>query len=93
TTFTLDGLLDEIDANLSAISTETSDLGARMNYVETCTSRLASDYTTYTGLLSSNIDSDISVATTEYATAQTIYDASLSVGAKVITKTLVDYLT
>jgi flagellar hook-associated protein 3 FlgL len=93
TTFTIDGLLDEIDANLTAISTQTSSLGARMNYVETCTSRLASDYTTYTGLLSSNIDSDLSVATTEYATAQTIYDASLSVGAKVITKTLVDYLT
>jgi flagellar hook-associated protein 3 FlgL len=93
TTFTIDGLLDEIDANLTAISTQTSSLGARMNYVETCTSRLTSDYTTYTGLLSSNIDSDLSVATTEYATAQTIYDASLSVGAKVITKTLVDYLT
>ncbi len=93
TTFTMDGLLDEIDANLASISTETSDLGARMNYVETCSSRLTSDYTTYTGLLSSNIDSDLSVATTEYATAQTIYDASLSVGAKVITKSLVDYLS
>ena len=93
TEFTMDELLDEIDANLAEISTATSDLGARMNYVETCTSRLTSDYTTYTGLLSENIDSDISVATTEYATAQTIYDASLSVGAKVITKSLVDYLT
>ena len=93
TDFTMDGLLDEIDANLAVISTSTSDLGARMNYVETCTARLASDYTTYTGLLSENIDSDISVSTTEYATAQTIYDASLSVGAKVITKSLVDYLT
>ena len=93
TEFTMDELLDEIDANLAKISTATSDLGARMNYVETCTSRLASDYTTYTGLLSENIDSDISVATTEYATAQTIYDASLAVGAKVITKSLVDYLT
>ena len=93
TEFKMDELLDEIDANLAVISTATSDLGARMNYVETCTSRLASDYTTYTGLLSENIDSDISVATTEYATAQTIYDASLSVGAKVITKSLVDYLT
>ena len=93
TEFTMDELLDELDANLAEISTATSDLGARMNYVETCSSRLASDYKTYTGLLSENIDSDISVATTEYATAQTVYDASLSVGAKVITKSLVDYLT
>lgn len=93
TEFSMDELLDEIDANLAKISTATSDLGARMNYVETCSSRLASDYTTYTGLLSENIDSDLSAATTEYATAQTVYDASLSVGAKVITKSLVDYLT
>ena len=93
TEFSMDELLDEIDGNLATISTATSSLGARMNYVETCSSRLASDHTTYTGLLSENIDSDISEATTEYATAQTIYDASLAVGAKVITKSLVDYLT
>ena len=93
TEFSMDELLDEIDGNLAIISTAASGLGARMNYVETCSVRLASDYTTYTGLLSENIDSDISEATTEYATAQTIYDASLSVGAKVITKSLVDYLS
>lgn len=93
TDFTLDGLLDDIDANLELISTATASLGARMNYVSTCTSRLASDYTNYTGLLSSTLDADISVATTEYSTAQTIYDASLTVGAKVLTKSLVDYLT
>lgn len=93
TKFDIDDLLDDIDANLETISVATSGLGARMNYVETCTSRLATDYTTYTGLLSSTLDADLSVSTTEYATAQTIYDASLTVGAKVITKTLVDYLT
>jgi len=93
TDFTMDELLDDIDANLEMISTSRSDLGARMNYVENCTSRLASDYTTYTGLLSDNVDANLASATTEYSTAQTIYDASLTVGAKVITKTLVDYLT
>lgn len=93
TDYALDDLLDDIDVNLESISTATAGLGARMNYVETCTSRLASDYTTYTGLLSSVLDADLSVATTNYATAQTIYDASLTVGAKVIKNTLVDYLT
>lgn len=93
TEFSIDEILDDLDSNLELISTSTASLGARMNYVETCTSRLASDYTTYTGLLSSTLDADLSVATTEYATAQTIYDASLTVGAKVIKETLVDYLT
>ncbi|MHC1760379.1 MAG: flagellar hook-associated protein FlgL [Negativicutes bacterium] len=93
TEFSIDELLDEIDANLELILTATSSLGARMNSVEICSGRLSSDYTTYTGLLSTTVDADLSVATTEYSTAQTIYDASLAVGAKVITDTLVDYLT
>ena len=87
-----DSVLTDIDKNLSLISTATADLGARMNYVDTCTSRLANDNTTYTGLLSSVEDVDISKASVEESTAQTVYDASLTVGAKVISSTLVDYL-
>ena len=87
-----DSVLSDIDKNLSLISMATADLGARMNYVDTCTSRLANDYMTYTGLLSSVEDVDISKASVEESTAQTVYDASLTVGAKVISTTLVDYL-
>ena len=92
TEFTLDGLLTDIDNNLAQISTETSDLGARQNYVSICTSRLADDYTTYSGLLSSVEDIDIAKVSVDVTSAQTVYDASLSVGAKVITETLIDYI-
>jgi flagellar hook-associated protein 3 FlgL len=92
TEFTLDGLLTDIDNNLVQISTETSDLGARQNYVSTCTSRLGDDYTTYSGLLSSVEDIDIAKVSVDVTSAQTVYDASLSVGAKVISETLIDYI-
>jgi len=92
TDFTLDGLLTDIDNNLAQISTETSDLGARQNYVSICSSRLADDYTTYSGLLSSVEDIDIAKVSVDVTSAQTVYDASLSVGAKVISETLIDYI-
>ena len=92
TEFTLDGLLTDIDNNLAQISTETSDLGARQNYVSICTSRLADDYTTYSKLLSGVEDIDIAKVSVDLTTAQTVYDASLSVGAKVISETLIDYI-
>ena len=92
TDFSLDGLLTDIDENLSLISTATADLGARMNYVDTCTSRLANDYTTYTDLLSSVVDVDVAQASIAVTTANTIYSASLTVGAKVVSETLVDYI-
>lgn len=90
--FTLDGLLTDIDNNLDQISTETSDLGARQNYVAICTSRLGDDYTTYTGLLSGVEDIDIAKVSVDVTSAQTVYDASLSVGAKVVSETLIDYI-
>jgi flagellar hook-associated protein 3 FlgL len=88
----IDALLDDLDANLDRIETVQATLGARMNYVSDVAERLASDYTTYTTLMSTNEDIDIGKATMEETTAQTVYQASLSVGAKAITKTLVDYM-
>ncbi|MDR7868245.1 MAG: flagellar hook-associated protein FlgL [Sporomusaceae bacterium] len=88
----IDDLLDDLDVNREKITTIQATLGARMNYVNSVAERLGNDYTTYTTLMSQNEDVDISTATMEEATAQTVYQASLSVGAKAITKTLVDYM-
>jgi flagellar hook-associated protein 3 FlgL len=92
TDFTLDELLANLDSNLAQISAETSGLGARQNYVSICSSRLADDYTTYSTLLSSVQDVDIAKVSVEVSTAQTVYSASLSVGAKVVSETLIDYI-
>ncbi|MDR3562184.1 MAG: flagellar hook-associated protein FlgL [Negativicutes bacterium] len=88
----IDGLLTDIDSNLNTVLTQDSDLGARQNYVALCSSRLANDSTTYTKLMSENEDVDIAQATMDVATAETVYNASLSVGAKAISQSLVDYL-
>ncbi|BBB90403.1 MAG TPA: flagellar hook-associated protein FlgL [Methylomusa anaerophila] len=91
-TFTLDGLLTDLDTDYDRVLTAQADLGARMNYVDMATDRLANDYTNYTTLLSNNEDVDAALASTDVSTAEYVYEASLTVGAKAITKSLVDYI-
>lgn len=92
TSFELTDLLDDIDSNLSTISTAQTELGARMDYVDTVSERLATQNTNYTTLKTENENIDLAEAYTEYTSAQSVYDAALSVGANVIQKTLVDYI-
>ena len=83
---------ERVDTALSQISAVWADLGARENYASLAKNRLSDDATVYTTLMSNNEDVDIAEATTDVSTAQTVYDASLTVGAKAITKTLLDYI-
>ncbi len=84
--------LTDIDNDLNRISTAQSSLGASMKNVSMISDRLDNAYTTYTTLMSNNEDVDIAKATIESSSAEAVYEASLAVGAKAISKTLVDYL-
>ncbi len=85
-------LLTDIDNDLDRIETAQASLGARENYVKSVSDRLDNDYTTYTTLMSNNEDVDAAEAIIEESSAQTIYETALSVGAKAVTKTLIDYM-
>ncbi|SHI54800.1 flagellar hook-associated protein FlgL [Propionispora hippei] len=85
-------LLTDVDADITRISTAQSTLGASMKNVSMISDRLDNAYTTYTTLMSNNEDVDISKATIESSSAEAVYNAALAVGAKAISKTLVDYL-
>ena len=92
TAFAMTDLLDDLADNLNTILTAQTDLGARMNYASMAQDRLASNAETYTKLMSNNEDADIALATTDLTTAQSVYNASLSVGSIVMSKSLVDFL-
>jgi flagellar hook-associated protein 3 FlgL len=89
----LSALLDNIDQDLERLQAARSDLGARMSYTEITKDRLSNDYITYTELMSNNEDVDLAEASIEVASADYAYEASLSVGAKVVRKSLIDFLT
>jgi flagellar hook-associated protein 3 FlgL len=89
---TIDELLEDIQTDLDRLTTAQAVLGGRMTYVDNVSDRLSNDYTNYSTLLSDTIDVDVSQATVEQASAEAVYEAALSVGAKAISKTLVDYM-
>ena len=92
-TLDLDTVLSDLDTDYDRVLTARADLGARMNYVSMAKDRLSNDNTTYTQLMSNNEDVDTAEVSIELSTAQYVYEASLTVGAKVIGKSLVDFLT
>ena len=67
-------------------------VGARQNRLELMGNRLSSQEINVTKQLSENEDTDYSKAITELTTAESIHQASLSVGAKIIQQTLVDFI-
>ena len=91
--FKLDDLLNEFDADYNRVLAARSSLGARMNYAQMMQTRLGDDATTYKTLMSNNEDVDVAQSSVDVSTAEYVYEASLAVGAKVNSKTLVDFLT
>lgn len=84
--------LDELDVDLNRITKSQSELGARMNYVDSTDTRLSSNNLTFTKLQSKNEDIDVAQASIEVNSAKSVYEAALSVSSKVTSASLVDYL-
>lgn len=69
-----------------------ADVGARQNRVEMMENRLSLQEVSVTKQMSQNEDTDYAKAITEMVTTESIHQASLSVGAKIIQQTLVDFI-
>lgn len=69
-----------------------AEVGAKQNRLELMQNRLEIQEINVTKQLSENEDTDYSKAITEMTTAESIHQASLSVGAKIIQQTLVDFI-
>ncbi len=69
-----------------------ADIGARQNRVEMMTNRLATQEVVVTKQLSDNEDIDYERVITDMITQESIHQAALSVGSKIIQSTLVDFI-
>ena len=81
--------LDQLYENVLA---ERADVGARQNRVEMMTNRLSLHEINVTKQMSENEDVDYAKTITEMVTSDSIHQAALSVGAKIIQQTLVDFI-
>ncbi|WHY94164.1 flagellar hook-associated protein FlgL [Neobacillus cucumis] len=85
-------VLGKLDAQIDNVSKERSELGARMNRMELSQSRLDGLEVSTTSLLSSEEDADMSQVIINLSTEENVQRAALSVGARIIQPSLVDFL-
>jgi len=89
---TLDNLLSDLDNHLNAVLAERAELGARVNRLELVEQRLAEQQLIAKRMISDNEDADIEKIITELKSQESVHRAALSVGARIIQPTLVDFL-
>ncbi|WP_423408248.1 flagellar hook-associated protein FlgL [Heyndrickxia sp. MSNUG] len=88
----LDNLLDDLDSVMKTLSGERSDLGARYNRLETVENRLGQQEVLASRVLSDNEDADIERVIMDLKSQESVHRAALSVGARIIQPTLMDFL-
>ena len=84
--------LGTFDQALDSVSTARSQVGARVNRLESLKQRQDAVSTNLTGLLSNVKDVDMAAAITNFSMAQTVYQASLKASAQTMQVSLLDYL-
>jgi flagellar hook-associated protein 3 FlgL len=85
-------LLDKVDKKLESVLSLRSRIGAINNRLEAAKSRNEAENLNLNTLLSEREDIDIAEKFMEYSVMSTVYQASLSVGAKILQPGLLDYL-
>ncbi|MBE2912921.1 flagellar hook-associated protein FlgL [Anoxybacillus flavithermus] len=89
---TLDDLLSDLDGHINDVLAERAELGARVNRLELVEQRLAEQQLIAKRMISDNEDADIEKIITELKSQESVHRAALSVGARIIQPTLVDFL-
>ncbi len=85
-------LLGDMDAHLDNVIRFRSRMGAVYNRLEAAKERNASENLSMTELLSKSEDIDIAEKMMEFSMMSTVYQASLSTGAKILQPSLLDYI-
>jgi flagellar hook-associated protein 3 FlgL len=86
------GDLTDITDAITNLLRVRSEVGAKTNRMESAKAKNEDENFNLTEILSKTEDIDITQKTMEYATMQTVYNASLQTSAKILQPTLMDYL-
>lgn len=85
-------LLGDLDKHMDNVTRFRSKMGAIYNRLEAAGDRNEAQNLNLTEMLSKSEDIDFAEKMMEYSTISAIYEASLSSGAKILQKSLLDYL-
>jgi len=87
------GLMDKLTSRMDKVLDVSSTVGAVTNRVDLVSNRVDDLNMSFTSMLSNTEDADIAEVAINLQNGQDVYQASLSVGAKLMQKSLVDYLS
>lgn len=88
----ISNLLGDLDKNIENLLQVRGEVGAKMNTVEVIKDRAEEMTLNFTSLLSKTEDTDMGEAVMKLNILESVYKASLSIGARVIQPTLIDFL-
>ena len=88
-----DSMISKVDAFMDNLLKKRTQEGALLKRYESDESRMKQNNTNITELYSKIGDIDLADAATQFAMAQSVYQASLAVMAKIVQPTLVDFLS
>ncbi|MFE4705110.1 flagellar hook-associated protein FlgL [Peribacillus simplex] len=86
------GTLGGLDATINTFLGMQAQVGARQNRIELMTDRLKQQEVFSTEILSKNEDVDIEKAIMDLTTQESVHSAALSIGAKIMQPSLLDFL-
>jgi flagellar hook-associated protein 3 FlgL len=88
----MDQLLEDMDSHLNILQAERSEMGARYNRLEMIDNRLGKTEVMANKIISDNEDADMEKVITDLTIQESVHRAALSVGARIIQPTLMDFL-
>ncbi|KMY55510.1 flagellar hook protein FlgL [Bacillus sp. FJAT-27231] len=84
--------LGDLDEHINAVTYERANIGARLNRIELMEERVADQEVIANRIMSENEDIDMEKVITELKTQESVHRAALSIGARIIQPTLMDFL-
>lgn len=88
----IDNLLKNLDERINTLQAERSEMGARYNRLEMIDNRLGKTEVMANKIISDNEDADMERVITDLKNQESVHRAALSVGARIIQPTLMDFL-
>ncbi|GMA64522.1 flagellar hook-associated protein FlgL [Alicyclobacillus fastidiosus] len=90
---TLQNDLQNLIANTNQVTNMNAELGTRIQQMNNVQSQMTQYTQTLTNQQSNLVDADMASVITKFSTDQTVYQAALEMGAKVLLPSLVNYLS
>ena len=89
---TVSNLIGTLDSRIDTLLAVRAEIGAKANRIELTQGRLKDISTNLQSLLSKTEDADMAEVITNLKTGENVYQSSLSVGAKLLRPSLIDFL-